>query len=363
MARQKIHMEFNEADKIFLLHRLEFSWAEFIIFLLSCGLAAVLLRFLPGNLLIRILLAGGVLILGFVFVYIKPLGRSMLKWVGDILNYSLETKTRVWTKTDDYPATQDDLGILSISDSVAKTDTGAYIALLELQGLHVATMSFDERESLAYRFTQFLNTLTFPIQFLVRLRRISFEGYLGKLEELVSTATNPFILTYLVSFGDFILEKTADRNLISRQYYLVIPYVPAPMSLGKAGPKGAFAAIRNLFFPKAQKDTDTAELLEEDAKTALYERCVLISRSLSRVGVYSRRLVSDEMKEVFYSTNNPQLSERQPWRIDGALAEAYFPHHAKELERGERFFAERIENSLPQEDAAAKPPQDDTLYI
>lgn len=367
MSRQKVHMEFNEADKVFLMHRLEFTWAEFVLFLLSCGVATLVLKFFPGAVLIRVVLAVVILLVGFATVYIKPMNRSMIKWCGDAITYSLETKARVWTKTDDYPATQDDLGLQYITDSVCKTDTGAYVALLELQGLHMSTMAFDEREGVSYRFTQFLNTLNFPVQFLVRLRRISFENYLNKLEEKVSDAPNPYIFNYLVSFGDFILEKTAHRNLISRQYYLVVPYVPNPVTLGKTSTKGFFTSLKNLFFPTATPSNVNTELLDADAKKALYERCNLVMRGLTRVGIHSRRLVSNEIREVFYSGNNPRLSERQPWRIDGVLSEAYFPHHVKELEEGEDFFMNRAEfQQLAEEERPAQqtPPKgDDALYV
>lgn len=170
-----------------------------------------------------------------------------------------------------------------IEDDVLCLGTGACRAVLEVGTINFALQGEVEQEAVIAGFAAFLNTLTFPVQILVRVLPIEVERYLTELED--RSHHLPDELADLARDHVTFLRRLArNRALLERRFYLILPAQAEtqarriwPLTRQSADP-GADAARRQLTF-----------------------RCEEVERQLDRCGLKVRRLVGGELAQLFYA--------------------------------------------------------------
>lgn len=89
------------------------------------------------------------------------------------------------------------------------------VAILRVSSMNFGIKTSEEQESIIYGFQKFLNSLDFPIQFVVTSQPVMLEPYLSSLGERTK---DPELCK---EFSAFITEKSAKQ--LNREFYLVIP--------------------------------------------------------------------------------------------------------------------------------------------
>src|SRR4030067_3166270 len=79
------------------------------------------------------------------------------------------------------PSTQEHLDIEDIRDDVVLLKNGSASALLQTTAVNFDLLSETEQDSMIFAFAALLNSLTFPIQILVRTKRMDIYNYLARV--------------------------------------------------------------------------------------------------------------------------------------------------------------------------------------
>ena len=74
------------------------------------------------------------------------------------------------------------LGVESIEDRVLQLATGQLRAVLEVSSVNFGLKGEGEQEAIVAGYTAFLNSLSYPVQIMVRVMAIDIESYLADLE-------------------------------------------------------------------------------------------------------------------------------------------------------------------------------------
>lgn len=196
-------------------------------------------------------------------------------------------------------ATQDFVSIRDIKDNVVIQKNGQMHMVLLASSVNFALKSLDEQKAILMQFQQFLNALDFSLQIYVQSRRLNIQPYLELLAGLESNQDNDLMRIQLREYIEFIRTFTEDVDVMSKNFFVVVPYTPTKLNITKG--------ITNLFTPGQGGGTNAlpTDTQFEEHRIQLEQRVGLVSEGLARVGVRTITLQKDDLVELYYHLYNP----------------------------------------------------------
>jgi type IV secretory pathway VirB4 component len=193
--------------------------------------------------------------------------------------------------TNNSPKTaQNFIPIKEVRDGIAILKDGSLRGVIMASSLNFALKSAEEQAAIIFQFQNLLNSLDFSVQISVQSRRLDIRPYLGLLKERQKEQKDDLIRIQTAEYIQFIRGFTEKVNIMSKTFFLVIPYTPATVSLG--GNK-----------------TDNKKNLQsktfEENQTQLEQRINIVEQGISRCGIRSVRLGTEELVELYYKVFNP----------------------------------------------------------
>jgi hypothetical protein len=196
-------------------------------------------------------------------------------------------------------ATQEFVPIKEVRDGVIMLKNGGICAIVLANSINLSLKSYDEQKATILQFQNFLNTLDFPIQISVQSRKLDIRPYLLLLESRMKVQTEPLLKLQTKEYMDFIKSFTENVSIMTKSFFIVVPYTPKSMNLQNG-------IIDNLFSKKNRSELKEAQKVDfEEKKSQLEQRVSVIQQGLSRCGVKSAQLGTEEIVEVFYKVFNP----------------------------------------------------------
>ena len=110
---------------------------------------------------------------------------------------------------------------------------GSFRAVIACKSINFDLMSNNEREGIEYSYQNFLNSLNFPIQVLIRSQRVDIGPYLNSLAELRRNEDNMLLGRLMDYYIDFIDVLSQEANIMDKSFFIIIPYYTSP-ELAKA---------------------------------------------------------------------------------------------------------------------------------
>lgn len=205
---------------------------------------------------------------------------------------------------------QNALLIAEIRDNMVIMADGSFRAVITSKSINFDLMSSREREGVEYAYQSFLNSLTFPIQILVRSQRVDIAPYLDRLENIRRGLDNMLLGVLMDNYIDFMDRLAQEANIMDKSFFVVIPYYPAgDLNSAVNSSKNLFSA---LFKPQQQGDVKINEDTYNKAKDELQNRVNTVLTGLFQMGVRSVQLNTKELGELYYNFYNPDTAVSQP---------------------------------------------------
>lgn len=215
------------------------------------------------------------------------------------------------------------LGVESIEDGVLRLASGQLRAVLEVGSVNFGLKGEVEQEAIVASYAAFLNSLSYPVQILVRVLGIDIEAYVTDLERRLPHAGSDRLAELGRDHIAFLRRLAHRRTLLERRFYVV---VPGPSQGRRHRRLWPFGSGRS----SASRDgrSDGGEALRE-----INRRCEEITRDLGRAGLSIHRLEGPELAQLLYACWCPDLARIQRFRRDLADYTSLVVHAAP---RGER---------------------------
>src|SRR3989344_2306262 len=196
---------------------------------------------------------------------------------------------------------QDFVPIKEVRDGVIILKDGGLRAILVASSINLSLKSYDEQKAIISQFQTFLNGLDFSTQIVVQSRRLDIRPYLLTLEERMVAQIEPLIKIQTKEYMEFIKSFTDEVNIMTKNFFVIVPYTPNILNTGKG------SILDKLGFGKNKEESkETSDLADfEEKRTQLDQRVGVIMGGLSRFGVRSTQLGTEEVVELFYKTFNP----------------------------------------------------------
>lgn len=207
-------------------------------------------------------------------------------------------------------STQSTLQLSEIRDSMVIMIDGSYRTVVACKSINFDLMSDREREGVEYSYQNFLNSLNFPIQILVRSQKVDIEPYIDKLVNIRRSQDNMLLGVLMDDYVNFIDALADEANIMEKSFYITIPYFPMgdAANLVEQG-KGFFG---KLFARNTNTVTHIDSAAYQKAKDEMKNRVDSVTAGLFQIGIQSVQLDTRALSELYYNYYNPDTAVRQP---------------------------------------------------
>ena len=211
---------------------------------------------------------------------------------------------------DSPTSTQSSLLISEIRDNVVVMKDGSLRAVVACKSINFDLMSEVEREAVEYSYQNFLNSLKFPTQILIRSQRVDIGPYIEKLSEIRRNNDNMLLGVLVDDYISFVSILAQEANIMDKSFFIVVPYFMTPDK------EQVLAQTKNIFksFSKS-KDTAVVHIdraTYDKGTTELNNRIESVISGLFQIGIQAARLNTRELSELYYNYNNPDTALREP---------------------------------------------------
>lgn len=207
-------------------------------------------------------------------------------------------------------STQSTLQLSELRDSMVIMLDGSFRAVVACKSINFDLMSDREREGVEYSYQNFLNSLNFPVQILVRSQRVDIGPYIEKLVTTRRTQDNMLLGVLMDDYINFIDALAEEANIMEKSFYITIPFFPKgdAQNLVEQG-KGFFG---KLFAQPKNSITHIDAAAYQKAKDEISNRVNTVTAGLFQLGVQSVQLDTKALGELYYNYYNPDTAVRQP---------------------------------------------------
>ena len=201
-------------------------------------------------------------------------------------------------------STQDHLEFSEVRDGIIVTKTGELRSVLLASPINFSLKSEQEQTAIVYAFQNFLNSLNFPIQIVMRSKKLDLSKYVSKLKEVAKTQTNELLRTQTDDYVEFVERLVKIANIMDKKFYVVIPFMP-PTKLQDSSKsvKGLVGAPQN-----------NVQISASDFNTWKIElnlRIEVTIGALGSIGIRSAQLNTQQVIEMLYEIYNPEEANKE----------------------------------------------------
>lgn len=230
-------------------------------------------------------------------------------------------------RTDHPLSTHSTLLISELRDGMVIMKDGSFRAVIACQSINFDLMSEAEREGVEYSFQNFLNSLSFTTQILIRSQRVDIGPYIDTLTKIRRNNDNMLLNVLMDDYINFIDILSQEANIMDKSFFIVIPYYSSPDAEKLVQQtKNFFKSFSNT---KAPEVTRIDRMTYDKASTEINNRVDAVISGLYQIGIHSLRLNTKELGELYYNFNNPDTAVRQPLIDFNKLAGMYVKKGAK----------------------------------
>lgn len=190
-------------------------------------------------------------------------------------------------------STQHFTEILDIREDIVLLRGGNACLVISIQAVNFALLSKDEQDAKVYAYAALLNSLSFPIQIVVRSKKIEIMPYLASLDDAAKKTTNQKLAASIAKYRQFVEQLISVTSVLDKEFFIVISY--SSIESGSAG-VGELTGIRK----EATEDFFTK------ASAALHTKADVLLSQIDRMALRAKVLEKDGLVGLFHDIYNEQ---------------------------------------------------------
>lgn len=190
-----------------------------------------------------------------------------------------------------HATTQKFTELVDFGEDIVILQGGNACMIIELTASNFALLSKREQDSRIFSYAGLLNSLSFPIQILIRNRRMDISQYIVELDEVIKNTKNPQLASYVAYYSSFVKEMVTVNVVLNKSFYIIIPF--SSLELGVSG-----AAQTQ------QKNLNQSDSFIENARKALQNKANAVLGQLQKFATTAKVLEKEELIKLFYEIYN-----------------------------------------------------------
>ncbi len=188
-------------------------------------------------------------------------------------------------KSKSKTSARNQIAIKGVRDGILILPNNQYRAILEVAALNFELRSDEEQDAIIDTYESVLNSVGVPLQILIRTREIDMDKYLEDLQDRRRDEKEEIYRDQLKNYNEFIRTLIADNKILTRHFYIVVPYQPTD-----------------------KNEKADFELVEEQLRL----RLDIVSKGMAKLAMHTFQIDSLKVLDLFYSFYSPTQAKIQP---------------------------------------------------
>jgi len=190
-----------------------------------------------------------------------------------------------------HATTQKFTEIEDISEDIVILTSGNACLIIEVTATNFALLSTEEQDAKIYAYASLLNSLSFPIQVIIRSQKLDISSYLKLLDSQAKATTNQLLSEQIKLYRDFVQELVKVNTVLDKKFYICLSYSYLE--------KGAGAATK-----VGNKNVSKSSDFVTQAKASLHSKADSLHSQLSRLNLQAKTLEKEELTKLYYEIYN-----------------------------------------------------------
>ncbi len=191
---------------------------------------------------------------------------------------------------------QDFIEVKKVEGNAIYLKNGSPRAAIEVTPINFGILGAEEQKAVIHAYKDFLNSLDFPIQIVMRTTNLNIDDYLYELRKSALEQKNPEIEKQFESFKNFVHEFIKENDVKNRLFYVIIPYSAYSNSRPVTD---SINFIKSVFGGKKTKSS--VEINRDNAQSQLNIRAKLCEEKLKKCGLFTKRLNDEQLLSLLAS--------------------------------------------------------------
>ena len=216
-------------------------------------------------------------------------------------------------------STQTHLRIAEIREGVVVLKNGGLRAVLKTSSINFNLKSEEEQNSIIYSYQNFLNSLEFPLQILVRSKKLDIDDYIEQVKKLGEKQQNKLLQGQTFEYAEYIKKLVEYADIMQKEFYVIVAHDPV-----RASGQGTVSMFQSFFQRLSPKDSyadiKTRHAEFNNLKKNLAQRISTVKSGLENCGLKVEQLDTNALIELFYESYNPLTSRTQKLKDLGSTS-------------------------------------------
>jgi len=202
--------------------------------------------------------------------------------------------------------------VLEVKEDVMVLKSGALRSVLAVSAINYDLKSSDEQDAIISSYQNFLNSIDFPLQIMIRSRKLNIDSYLDFITSKEKQQSNELLRLQISEYKSFIQQMVTVSNIVDKEFYIIVPFSPIENK-----DSGFLSNLSNMFNPK--KGIIEKKEAFETYRSQLLQRVDHIIAGLSGIGLRIKPLQTQELIEILYDSYNPSILDESSLSAVGDL--------------------------------------------
>lgn len=216
-------------------------------------------------------------------------------------------------------STQRHLPFSQIRENVIIMKDNSGRLVLECSTINFLLKSEEEQNSIIISFQRFLNSLDFPVQILIRSKKLDIDWYIKNLNELWKNQKNQLLQEQTYEYVAYLNKLVEVAQIMKKEFYIIIPY---DSEWERSVRDNSFLGVFRNFWLAINNANDIIKIRSQirnfnNIKRGLYNRMNSVKTSLENIWIKTRELEKTELIKFLTDYYNPSLDSHSnlQWEI------------------------------------------------
>lgn len=193
-------------------------------------------------------------------------------------------------KTAQSASTQAFTEIIDIRDNIVLLRNNNACLILQVNSVNFALLSRGEQDARVTAYGALLNSLSFPLQIVVRSKPVDIMPYIESIDAVAKKTQNTKLASYMSRYKDFVTSLVKISTVLDKQFYIIISYSGLEA--------GAASVIKH-----AAQNQDIEEFFQQ-AKVNLETKAEGVLSQIHRLSLQAKVLEKNALTKLFYDVYN-----------------------------------------------------------